>query len=266
MTPEQILHTWARRYASERFEHWVSEYSRIYRPNRRGDYSKAEHQIFPRYNVASDIRRDIELHDFERLPEFEGLLASLQSAAEVVGPSTTGGDQDPVAARAETEERQNWAVQVSKIAHDLPDWIEPLPYRKTLGAIETAAIAHRLNQKWGVREGEYFYPLSNKTHSSLIAISGADDSGYGEVRKRIDRFFEAQQIDRVYAFYEFGRPYHHIADVSALDIWYGDGGEGYWFDEDMNWLVYCSHESTMTLGGTIAAVIDLSDPRIILGV
>jgi len=28
-----------------------------------------------------------------------------------------------------------------------------------------------------------------------------------------------------------------------------DGAEGFWTSEDMNWLVYASHESSITFGG-----------------
>ncbi|MBP1961185.1 hypothetical protein [Paenibacillus aceris] len=32
---------------------------------------------------------------------------------------------------------------------------------------------------------------------------------------------------------------------------YDGDGEGFWFTDEMNWIIYCSHENSITFGGEL---------------
>ncbi|MEL7128458.1 MAG: hypothetical protein AAGK23_02835 [Pseudomonadota bacterium] len=70
---------------------------------------------------------------------------------------------------------------------------------------------------------------------------------------KINSFLSDLQIPRILELREFDESFE--IDTEAVDFSY-NGAEGYWFDKSMDWIVYCSHEQTVTMGGIIAALLN----------
>ena len=64
-------------------------------------------------------------------------------------------------------------------------------------------------------------------------------------------------VSRLYQLREFGQC--HEMDVADAIFDY-DGEEGWWTSGDLSWMVYVSHESSITFGGL--PLIDLLRPRL----
>jgi hypothetical protein len=59
-------------------------------------------------------------------------------------------------------------------------------------------------------------------------------------------------VKEIYEFREDGSAYR-INNLQAYDFWDSDdyfwNNEGFWFDDNMNFILYLSHEDTITFGG-----------------
>lgn len=140
------------------------------------------------------------------------------------------------------------------------------PYKRTLPHEEVAAARKMLGEKWGITSS-YWYPLSDTTHPltadfSLVAVALSKHEWLPpelEVHdgraldRKIRSFLDKRGVKRVFELWEDGHSY--FLDLALAQFRYWTGMEGYWFDEANNWVVYCSHEGSVTLAGEIASII-----------
>jgi len=253
MTPEQALHTFARRYCMTRRQEWASRYQALADSGRRsfgGDYTPGAYDTFPRYNMLDAIRCDVEALDFDRLPPLAELSECLSLAGQTASSELTGS-QNAIARDAEQEERDLFERAVRGAVMSPPMDQQPLHYQRTLQGEELEKVWRVVRATWGM-QGGYWFPLAAKSHASLVAFD-LDKIDQAALQHRIQLFFAERGIDRVYELREFGRE-NYCVQAGAADLSYGTGGEGYWTSEDGDWIVYCSHEGTITLGGSIVAV------------
>jgi hypothetical protein len=59
---------------------------------------------------------------------------------------------------------------------------------------------------------------------------------------------EQQGISKLFLLHEFGDPEYEI-ELGIYEPGYRDGGEQYSTSEENNWMVYASHESSITVCG-----------------
>lgn len=238
----------------DRHELWSSAYGKLARAgnNRRGyDYTPEAYAIFPRYNVLHAIQREVETLDFDHLPRFDELHELLIIVGKSAANDFTGNHENAIARAAEQEEREFFVDAIhNAIANDMFEQT-PLHYRRTLTKPEVDELWRRLRGTWGMT-GNYWYPLDSKSHPSLIALE-LDRIDRLALQRRIKKFFKANGVRRLWELREFGGE-SCCVEAGRDDLNYDGGGEGYWTSDANDWIVYCSHERTMTLGGTIAAI------------
>jgi hypothetical protein len=253
MDEAQQLYTFARRTCMDRHAYWATLYGELAQAGRDridfGDYTDEALAIFPRYNVLQAVLDAVEALDADALPGFEELRSLLIGAAETASSDFTTPMANPIHQRAMAEERQTLSgifrdVSVTELAD-----VEPLPYRRTLRADEVQSSRSAIARAWGAPDG-YWYPLGPKTRDSLVALElfGIEAALQG----RIARFFADHGIERVIELREYGACYE--LEAGAEEVAY-NGAEGFWTAPGSEWIIYCSHEGTITLGGTIAAEI-----------
>jgi len=254
MTPAQTLHNAARKYCIERHAHWCAVYQEL---NDRGagragsGYTDKAYDTFPRYNTMDAILTEIERLDSEALPEFPELVELLTLAGEVAESMFTEKPSSPIEAAAIADERQRFTDHILTLASGpLPD--EPaLPYRRVLSRDEVALLWARVKQRWGC-DGSYFFPLAEHSEATLRAFDAtAFDQEFPAARLR--NIVAGWGVSRLYELREYG----DANLVIATDGWepYYDGAEGFWFADSLEWLLYASHESSMTTGGTLTEAI-----------
>jgi hypothetical protein len=244
------LHTFARRTCMTRFDHWAESYGKLAASggDRIGsDYTDDAYAIFPRYNVLKTVLDGIEAIDADALPAFEQLRSLLAETARTASSDVTTPMSNAIHQRAMSEERETLAALFAKVtALELAD-VEPLFYRRTLDPDTVRFWRQSIAMTWGAPDG-YWYPLGDKTHPSLVAL-GLHGIGEIALQERIGRFFSDNAVARVIELREFGEGYE--LDASAAVLSYTDG-EGFWTAAGGDWIVYCSHEGTITFGGKIA--------------
>jgi hypothetical protein len=252
------LHTFARRTCMDRHAHWAALYSELARAGRDridfGDYTDEAYAVFPRYNVLGAVLDSIEMLDPAALPSFEELRSLLIHAAVSASSDATPPTANAIQENAVADERAILTkifreVSVTEFAN-----VEPLFYRRKLSADEVQSWRNTIGSVWGAPNG-YWYPLGRKTHPSLVALElvGIEDT----IPERLRQFFADNAIARLIELREYEASYEIQADAAMIAY---TGPEGFWTSPGSEWIIYCSHEGTITFGGTIAAEIGPAFP------
>lgn len=112
---------------------------------------------------------------------------------------------------------------------------------------ESGAIWVRVAAAWDIRPGCY-YPLDDaSSRRDLLALdisSFRAADGLNKVRQAVS----IHGVRACFDFSEFDEPTTRL----SLREWEPayDGMEHFWTSEPLDWLVYVSHEQSITLGGT----------------
>lgn len=98
-------------------------------------------------------------------------------------------------------------------------------------------------------QGNYFYPLSQTSSKNLLVFdwrefSDVDDNGLSVNHDKIINILKKFGISTVIC----NSIYDGIYETSVSELWLGVG-EVYWFDKSLNWVIYVSHEGTISFAG-----------------
>ncbi|MFB3429826.1 MAG: hypothetical protein ACFHWZ_15910 [Phycisphaerales bacterium] len=255
----QALHTAARRYCDQQYRYWTEQYYELMRSggDRAGpNYTPAALDIFPRYNVLSAIRVEIERFDPDELHGFDETLELMHLAVGTATDEFTRRPINSIAADAMQAERDSLCTYLDSLTHEKLRTVEPLPYRRVLREDETKSAWGRLAARWYIEPG-YWYPLAESSIPSLLvfnACSFQESVGDG----LIQQLLRDHSVSRIWEFREFGPGY--LMDPDLLSPHY-NGAEGYWSSEQMDWIIYASHESSVTVGGWVIEEIKRKWPE-----
>ena len=247
------LHTFARRTCIDRDAHWATLYSELAQAGRDridfGDYTDEAYAIFPRYNVLRAVLDRIEALDPVALPTCEELRSLLVQAAASASSDFTRPDANPIREKAMADERETLTQIFREVSvAELAD-VAPLFYRRILSADEVQSWRKAIESAWGATD-DYWYPLGPKTHPSLVALELV---GIAEaLPERLKRYFADNAIARLIELREYDASYEIQADAAMVAY---TGREGFWISPGNRWIIYCSHEETITFGGAIAAKV-----------
>jgi hypothetical protein len=246
------LHTAARRYCLAGIARWQTRYSDLAkagRDRRAGstggwDYTDEALGTFPRYNVLAAILADIERFvpsDFASLAEARAMLEAAADAEDAM----TRPPHRPVAHDAIAEERVLFRTYIASLKASELEQIQPLPFRRVLSDTEFRRHRERLSQRWGISES-YWYPLTEGAPPADVVALKADLFDREVSLPALRALLRSRGIERFIELREYGSGYE--ADVELLEPVY-NGAEGYWTDNSGEWVIYASHENSVTLGG-----------------
>lgn len=248
MRASLALHTAARRYCLERHAYWSVRYAEIARrgADRERDghgYTPEALDTFPRYHVLNAIRVELERIDPAGLGDFGAAKAGALRAGEMADDGFTRTPTGAIERRATAEERAAFCGYVAGLSAADLGGVEPLPYRRVLAAAEAGAVWARLREHWRMTEG-FWYPLTGGPPGVVAFDAAAFDEGVPPSRLR--GILSRRGVGRVWELREYGPQYEQ--DVSLFEPHY-DGAEGYWSAGTLGWVVYASHEGSVTVGG-----------------
>jgi hypothetical protein len=243
------LHTAARRYCLERHAHWSAEYSKLVSEggDREPDgyhYTPAALATFPRYNVLKAILVEVERIDPSRLGDLEDTRDLLALAGQVAEDAFTRGPAAEISVRSMLEEREAFRLYVAGIEPSDLQSIDALPFRRVLTAHEAGSIRSGLSARWQVSEG-YWFPLAACSLHDVVAFNTEGFEAAIDNRD-LQGILRRHGVERVWELREYGPEYEQ--DITLLAPQY-NGAEGYWCSAGLDWIVYASHESSVTIGG-----------------
>jgi hypothetical protein len=250
MNEVESLHTAIRRYCMDRYSYWTEKYGEI--ASKRKDsaghgYTQEALCTFPRYNVLNAILVEIERHrpeDFTILNEAKDTFSAAARNAQTIFTQPPNGDLEQ---KVMHEEREALCEFISRLSERDLTRIEPLFYRRVLSAAESNIIWGRLKTIWRITEG-YWYPLAERERDDIEAFQDAYLAKEVGVEK-LHSIFRERGVERVWEMREDGINYE--LELAAFEPIY-NGNEGYWCDETFDWIIYASHESSITIGGWFA--------------
>jgi hypothetical protein len=246
LTPATALHTAARRYLMGVHALWIERYSHfVGSPS--GGYSPEQRDIFPRYNVAAAMLEAVERFSPDTVGSFEETRERLVEIAHHATNLFTESPVSEIEAHAMAQERRAFEQYIRSLSATELAKIEPLPYRRVLTSNEVSQAWQALSAAWGV--SGYWYPLTAAARQDVLAVQAPyfdRDVGADGLRGAL----RALGTDHVLELREYGPNYR--IDLCWFEPTY-TGAEGFWCSAEVplqeKWLVYASHESSVTLGG-----------------
>jgi hypothetical protein len=244
------LHTAARRYCLERHAYWCEQYSEIV--SKRGDrqrdgyhYTPEALATFPRYNVLNAIRVEVERIDPAELGDADNTKALLLLAGQTAEDDFTRRPIGKIDERAMAEEREAFCRYMGALGPSDLDAVGRLAYRRVLTNDESQTIWSRLRSRWQIPEG-YWYPLVECKLPDDIAAFKTIAFDETVPHERLRDILTTSGIDRVWELREYGPEYE--VDCALFEPYF-NGAEGYWSSGDLGWIIYASHENSVTVAG-----------------
>jgi hypothetical protein len=262
MRATEALHTAARRYCAERAALWSGRYADLQveeeRERRRlgipepttYTYSAEALATFPRYNVLHAIQAEVEAFtfaDFASLDEARELLAGAGDSAESIFTRPPNGK---IEQQTMDEERRLFADYMRVVSEEALAHVEALPFRRTLTAHESEGLWIVLKKRWGAtRSGWYPHdrPSSAEPPANAVALD-ADPFFSAEVQTQLRGVLARLGVSRVWELREIDTAWDCELDLELFEPVY-TGAEGTWTDTSLDWLVYASHEASVTIAG-----------------
>lgn len=240
MNEIQALHAAARRYCKNHIHYWHGQYAAMgSRPNEESALA-----TYPRYNVLGAILQQVEQfvpEDFKTLAEARERLAVVGHTAE--SPFTMF--RSNIAVDAMQDERHKFTQYVRHVSSADLLLIEPLPYRRAVVGEECQALAAKLKDRWGADVHDYWHPLIAESVPAGILVFHAALFERHITDQVLRDILIAHGITRLWEIREGGSAFE--LDTPTEFCYTGD--EGYWTSGDMDWLIYASHESSITFAG-----------------
>lgn len=250
MNPDvERLHVAARRYCIERFGLWANKYQQLVeagRDRRGSTYTPEALRTFPRYQVVGAIRTELERltgSDVRNLEEARELFA----VAGLVTEDAFTSYDEPEAQAAVSEEREAFARFVREVPSAILDQVEPLPFTRVLPRDEVEQVWDSVERAWDLDRRQYWYPLRETAQAGVEAFQ-APHFLRAITPERLEGILRERGVTRVWELREDGPEYE--LDVSALEPHY-NGAEGFWTSSALDWILYASHESSITVGGWV---------------
>lgn len=244
------LHTAIRRYCWDRYIYWTENYGNLNNSGEgfsiEGGYSNEALATFPRYNVLKAILTEIERHrpsNFSNLEEARKLFILISQKAQNIftDPPNSEAEQSVM-----NEERELLCKYISQLGDKELSQVEPLFYRYVLSKDESDFVWKELQAKWNVTE-RYWYPLTTWQRNDVEAFQDSyfeREFGY----EKLQNILRKRGINKLWELREDNINYE--IELNIFEPYY-NGCEGFWCDLNFDWLIYASHESSITFAGSI---------------
>ena len=243
MTPIEALITAARRYCKENFSYWCERYARERTGSNSPGYSYSieYYNLFPRYNVLSAILGEVE----ELVGQYYADITSCREDLLLSGLAAesifTKDEKNATAISAMQEERDKFVTYIQTVTLGELGLIDPLPHRRRLKTSEQKEIRQRLLEIWNY-EGDYWDPLVDKSPKEFVFLAKGHFTEPDF--QSITDFVSSSTSSFLLELPEDGKD----AEIASSEF-HPDCYETIYTDYSYLWIVYGSHEGTITFAG-----------------
>lgn len=243
MTSTEALITAARRYCGEHYHYWAVRYSK----ERTGQnypvysYSDNDYDLFPRYNILDAILGEIEILVGRSFPSLSDCRATLIQIGRSANSPLTKQKENLIASAAIQQERDKFIQFIDTVTPEMLEQTAPLPYRRRLEEAEKSAVYQALLERWNY-DGGYWDPIENLSPVEIVYLAKADITSAD--LQAVSGFINDQAAGHLLEATEEGI----ITEISSGDF-HLNSEETVFCDLNYQWLVYVSHEATVTFAG-----------------
>lgn len=130
------------------------------------------------------------------------------------------------------------------------NYVEPIFYRRVLAENEIDYIEEKVRDKWGIEN--FADPFTGSHREDVIVFKEKffyDNINFLKLQSALKNLGE----EKIYEI-NITDPASYIMEISAFAIFKQDGEtclEGFWCSTKMEWIIYKSHENTISIGGKI---------------
>lgn len=256
MDDETALYTAARRYCQERFSEWIGIYDDLQRKENwqvqnlfesGWDYSAEAYRTFPRYRIAKNTQVEVERLIPASGASLSDMRARIITAAKKSHAKLQIELTNKLAQRALLEVAEDFTAYIESLTPTDLKGVEELPYRRVLGEEECEGLWKQIRRNWNIGEG-YWFPLKDGPIPSHILAFHTDyfQNIGGEALLR--EVLKKRGVSTIFLLHEFGDPEYEI-ELGVFVPGYRDGGEQYSTSKEADWVVYASHEASITICG-----------------
>ncbi|GEM_PF-2093539 len=249
----EYLHTALRRYCGERTRAGWSEYDALCRrglattTGARGfcDYTDEARRLFPRYQALSKVLEQLEEFvpaDFDSFEDAREVLALIGS----LDPGALLQMRHPLELETARAECALFAAFVWGLTAAAVEGTEALPFRRRLTAGEYERVEARFVARWGQWYGGCCDLRGVPPHITLHCAFMEEPGRLPAIRSILER----HGVSRLWELRETRFGYE--IDLPDAKFRY-TGDEGFWTSDGMQWMIYSSHESSITFGGVSLA-------------
>lgn len=251
---DTALHTAARGHCQERFSEWIEIYAGLQRTENwqvqklfhsGWDYCAEAYRTFPRYRIAKNTQVELERLIPASSANRREMRARIITAAKESHAKLQIQLTNKLAQRALLEDAEDFRAYIETLTPaDLKD-VEELPYRRVLGEEESKRLWKQVRRNWNIAEG-YWFPLKNGPIPPHVLAFHTDyfQNIGGEALLR--EVLKKRGVSTVFLLHEFGDPEYEI-ELGVFVPGYRGGGEQYSTSKESDWVVYASHESSITI-------------------
>lgn len=175
-------------------------------------------------------------------------MSALGPKAKVVSKGKNTDKEDRIRKQVMEAEVADFDVFISSMDETKLGEVERLAFRRTLNDEESTRLLGVMRDRWGV-DGEW-YPLDRAADAEPPAQAVAFQSKPFFTKDLVTllwKILSRVEIERVYEIRE-GSAADREIEVELLKPWY-DFNEGFWLDDSGEWLIYASHEGSVTVAG-----------------
>ena len=243
MTPIDALITAARRYCRDNHSYWATRYSN----ERSGSdfpsysYSDQDYDLFPRYNALTAILGEVEMLVGKKYPDITSCRNELAEAGLTAQSLFTKGNKNSIEIAAIQDERDKFADFVLTITLGELSLVEPLPYRRRLTADEKKTVRLQLLERWKY-DGDYWDPPESKCPTEFLFLA-TDHLTKADYEATI-HFIGEHATFPLLETTEDGTD----SEIDQSEF-HPNCYETICCDHTYQWVVYGSHESTITFAG-----------------
>jgi len=256
MDEKTALHTAARKYCQERFSYWIQVYeelqreenwqvSKLFKPG--WDYSDEAYRTFPRYRIAKSTLVEIERLSANSSGNLNEMRTRLIEASERAEAQLQAELNNAMAQKALREEAEDYKAYLKVLTPTDLASMAALPLRRVLNEEESKRLWNELRETWGI-DGSYWFPLKEGPAPPQAIAFHIEYFRKIHGAALLRQALQARGIDRVFQIHEFGIPDYEV-ELGIFEPGYRDGGEQYSTSKETDWVVYASHESSITICG-----------------
>lgn len=229
MTPIEALVTAARKYCMDNLSYWA---------NLNSDH---DYETLPRNRILSAILGQVETLVDTVYPNLVDCRQALSLAGQTARAGFTSSFQNKISQSAIQDECDKFVDYVTTVTLGELGLVDPLPYTRRLNPTEQEDVRWRLLERWNF-DGDYWDPLVEKCQETFIFLNKANCSkeDYSAIVSYIVQHAEAH----LFEITEQGED----AEI-ANSLFDPDCYETIYCDRSFSWIVYGSHESTITFAG-----------------